>query len=98
LIKLSDSGRISDPWDELAKAIVHQAVLDWRHLISKGKIYGSNGFFPVSFNELRKFFKSDYCRLMVGTDPESILRQLEKELDESRKGEKSYEKRFRSTR
>lgn len=92
MIKLSDSRRISDPWDELAKAIVHQAVVDWRHLISKGKVYRPIGFFPVNFNELRRFFKSDYCQLMIDTDPESILRQLEKELDESRKGEMSCEK------
>lgn len=83
MIKLSDSRRISDPWDELAKAIIHQAVLDWRYLISTGKDYERISFFPVSFDELRRFFKSEYCQLMIKIDPESILRQLEKELDES---------------
>ena len=88
MIKLNDSREIADPWDELAMAIINQAVEDWRRLISAKKhvlwVRGQK----ISLMEIRQFFRSDYCQLLVGADPEIILSRLEKELDESRKSER----------
>ena len=85
MIKLSDSGRIADPWDELAKAIIKQAVDDWRTLIrAEKRVLPAHGR-KISLWEIRQFFKSNYCKALLDIDPLIILEQLEKELKESRK-------------
>ena len=85
MIKLSDSGRIADPWDELAKAIIKQAVDDWRTLIRAEKRVTSIHGERISLVKIRQFFKSNYCKALLDIDPLIILEQLEKELKESRK-------------
>ena len=71
-------------WDELAKAIVHQAVVDWRTLIIEEKRVISERGLKISLREIRQFFKSDYCQSLMDGDPLIILKQLEKELKRSR--------------
>ncbi len=74
--------------DELTTAIVERAVKDWRILISKNITKTTRCGMKISFRELRQFFKSDWCRLLIETDPLIILEQLEKELRDAReKGE-----------
>ena len=78
----------SDPWDELAKVIVLQAVEDWRELIRLGIEKTSIDGEKVDFGELRTFFRSEYCMALVDVDPIHILRRLERELEESINKEK----------
>ncbi len=71
-------------YEGLGCAIVEQAVHDWRYLISKNqrkrRVYGR----LLSFTELRKFFKSRYCDLLLlKSDPKKILAKLESELQEA---------------
>lgn len=73
-----------DPWDELAKAIIRQAVEDWRTLIMEEKRTLSENGVKISLREIRQFFRSDYCRSLMDSDPLVILNQLEKELKRSR--------------
>lgn len=72
-------------WDELAKAIIKQAVDDWRTLIRVEKRVLSEHGLKISLMEIRRFFRSDYCQNLMDGDPLIILKQLEKELKESRK-------------
>lgn len=72
-------------WDELAKAIIKQAVDDWRTLIRVEKRVLLVPGRKISLMEIRRFFRSDYCQNLVDGDPLIILEQLEKELKESRK-------------
>jgi hypothetical protein len=72
-------------WDELAKAIIKQAVDDWRTLIRVEKRVLLMPGRKISLMEIRRFFRSDYCQSLMGGDPLIILEQLEKELKESRK-------------
>ena len=72
-------------WDELAKAIIKQAVDDWRTLIRVEKRVLLMPGRKISLTEIRRFFRSDYCQNLVDGDPLIILEQLEKELKESRK-------------
>lgn len=66
----------------LALGIVLQAVDDWRKLIEcevKGKLPPDT---MMSFGELRRFFRSDECELLLTDTPLTggkILRQLEAE-------------------
>jgi hypothetical protein len=71
-------------WDELAKAIIRQAVEDWRTLImAKKRTLSAHGK-KISLWEIRRFFRSDYCQSLMDGDPLIILKQLEKELKRSR--------------
>jgi hypothetical protein len=72
-------------WDELAKAIIKQAVDDWRILIREEKRALSEHGLKIGLMEIRRFFRSDYCQNLMDGDPLIILKQLEKELKESRK-------------
>jgi hypothetical protein len=71
-------------WDELAKAIIKQAVDDWRTLIRVEKRVLLMPGRKISLTEIRRFFRSDYCQSLMGGDPLIILKQLEKELKRSR--------------
>jgi len=71
-------------WDELAKAIIKQAVDDWRTLIEAEKRVLWDRGQKISLTEIRQFFRSDYCQNLVDGDPLIILKQLEKELKRSR--------------
>ena len=76
--------RYDGMWDELAKAIIRQAVEDWRTLIMLEKRTLSKKDVKISLKEIRQFFRSDYCRSLMDSDPLVILNQLEKELKRSR--------------
>lgn len=71
----------------VAAAIVLKAVKDWRSLI-RAHAWKEQTIFNKNFTELRRFFKSDYCRMLLtatGVDPLDILKVLEKELEEAKK-------------
>jgi hypothetical protein len=71
-------------WDELAKAIIKQAIDDWRTLIkTEQRVLCERGL-RISLMEIRRFFRSDYCQILMDDDPLIILEQLEKELERSR--------------
>lgn len=76
--------KYNDMWDKLAKAIIKQAVDDWRTLIKEEKRALSEYNTIISLKEIRQFFRSDYCRSLMDSDPLIILKQLEKELKRSR--------------
>lgn len=77
-----------DPWELLASQIVVQAIEDWRLLID-GKAWDKE--FPrkwCNFDELRAFFKSQYCELLMldcEIEPLEILRMLEEELRDAKR-------------
>ena len=71
-------------WDELTKAIIRQAVDDWRTLIKAEERVLLTPGGKISLKEMRQFFRSDYCRSLMDGDPLIILKQLEKELKRSR--------------
>jgi len=72
-----------DMWDELAKAIIKQAIDDWRTLIkTEQRVLYERGL-RISLMEIRRFFRSEYCQILMDDDPLIILEQLEKELERS---------------
>ena len=77
------------PYERLKLAIIHRAVLDWDSLIQKKawkrELSGYNDsreFFD--FAEIRRFFKSDWCALLLQNaesyPPLVMLERLEKKL------------------
>ena len=76
-----------DEWySRLAVGIVVKAVEDWRTLIA-ARAWADGDELPYkSFAELREFFNSEYCELLLchsTIKPVDILRHLEKELSEA---------------
>ena len=76
----------NDPVSLTAAQIVIHAIADWRELVM-GKAWLDK--FPCrsrNFNELRLFFKGEWCAFLMsgfGVEPARILEILEKELAEA---------------
>lgn len=78
--------KADEGYKKLAVGIVVKAIEDWRVLIA-ARAWADGYELPnKNFEELREFFKSEYCELLLcwstikGVD---ILRLLEKELEEA---------------
>ena len=73
----------NDPVGLLAATIVIQAVVDWRELVKRKAWRDKDPSRYCNFEELRKFFKSEWCAFLLlkfEVDPERILEILEAEL------------------
>ena len=86
----TDGEEFSSPWDRLAAEIVMGAIRDWRELV-KSKAWLNKGasarqHIIVSFDEIRSFFRSQYCAFIMqnfSMSPENILTLLEHELQQA---------------
>lgn len=70
----------TEPYRVLATEIVLQAIADWQSLCRLEKEYRVDRQQSVNFTELQRFFRSDYCDLLLegtGLTGEYILRELE---------------------
>ena len=59
-----------DPYQELANAIVLQAVKDYRMTDDEREL-----------KEIERFFRSDWFGVLTDVDPEYLIRRLRKEKD-----------------
>lgn len=69
--------------DILSAVIIEKAVEDWRLLVKTGKTHANLNGEKVSFRELREFFNSPWCALLMhgmAVTPEQVLHRLEQEL------------------
>lgn len=74
----------------LAHGVVIQAATDWRKLCSDketlviGQSYEPINNMYLSFAEIRRFLKSEWCGLLCGkVNPQLILAKLEKEREDA---------------
>ncbi len=73
----------NDPVGLLAAEIVIHAIADWRELVKARKWENINPQAHCNFNELRLFFKSDWCEFILhkfDMSPAAVLALLEAEL------------------
>ena len=84
------------PFERLKLAIIHRAVLDWDILIYS-KAWSGDGSYrhgnaKYSFEEIRSFFKGEWCAMLLErTDsykPLTLLAILERKLEAARAGER----------
>jgi hypothetical protein len=77
----------SDPWENLAAAIIIKAVEDWRRAIHcQNIIWGEHLMVQdrqAALEELRSFFLSDWCAVLCPVPPSEMLLRLEREYAES---------------
>lgn len=73
---------VNDPYKELAVGIVEKAIEDWRYLIKHPNKQAKNR----NFDEIRNFFKSQWCEFLLegtGASAKRILDILEGELHDT---------------
>lgn len=88
---IGETSKNANKTPRLAYEIVLYAVKDWRQLV-KRKAWKKTASPKCNFNELRKFFKSDWCAFLmqgVRVPPQKILQMLEEELKEAKRKEKN---------
>lgn len=66
------------PYQNLANAIVMQAVIDYRKLLRKEPIIESKGK-KVSLEEIEQFLKSDWFFTLTNVDGNKIIKRLKEE-------------------
>lgn len=90
------STAVSDPNKRLAAEIVIGAVNDWRKLIQRQAWLDKTQDKYCSFEEIRIFFKGEWCALLLNgfhIDPARILEVLEEELQQAKRQPVSKGKR-----
>lgn len=76
----------NDPVGLMAAEIVVHAITDWRALIAKKAWSEKEQKARCNFQELRSFFKSDWCAFLMmkwDIEPRRILEMLEEELQQA---------------
>ena len=69
----------TDPWEELANAIVLQAVKDYR-LVLRTKEHSPKA--AKTIKECERFFRSSYFGILTTVDPEYLIKKLRKETEQ----------------
>lgn len=68
-------------YENLANAIVLQAVRDYRTAFKSLKLNPSNKFAKIEKENIERFFRSDWYQVLTSVDGESLIRALRKEVD-----------------
>lgn len=84
-------------YPRMASEIVVGAICDWRMLVNK-KAWREDYHGIVNFNELRLFFKGEWCAFLMQDfeiEPAKILEMLEAELSNAMQNHEEQKKKTR---
>lgn len=70
---------MNNPYEELANAIIIQAVKDYRSALKHLKRCPSSKPARDEAAELERFFSSDWCKQLTAVDGEYLISQIRKE-------------------
>ena len=70
---------MTDPWENLANAIILQAVKDYREARKKHKKRPKNEDAKLMIADCEAFFRSDWFAALTNIDGEVLLRKLQEE-------------------
>lgn len=70
---------MTDPWENLANAIILQAVKDYREARKKHKKRPKNEDAKLMIADYETFFCSDWFAALTNIDGETLLRKLQEE-------------------
>ena len=70
---------MTDPWENLANAIILQAVKDYREARKKYKKRPKNEDAKLMIADCEAFFCSDWFAALTNIDGEALLRKLQEE-------------------
>ncbi|WP_027107915.1 hypothetical protein [Lacticigenium naphthae] len=71
---------MSDPYEDLANAIVLLAVKDYRDALKKLMKHPRHEFAKLTKAEVERFLRSDWFRELTAVEPEILLRKLREEV------------------
>ena len=71
---------MSDPYEDLANAIVLLAVKDYRDALKKLMKHSRHESAKHTKAEVERFLRSDWYRELTAVEPEIILRKLKEEV------------------
>ena len=70
---------MSDPYENLAQAIILQAVKDYRAARKKVKYHPRNKEAKLMIEDCERFFRSDWFSVLTSVDGEVLLEKLKEE-------------------
>ncbi len=68
-----------DPYQELANAIVIMAAKDYRHALRIQRRNPDSQAAMIKIDEIERFFRSDWYRLLTDVDGEMLIKKLREE-------------------
>ncbi len=71
---------MDDRYEDLANAIVLQAVKDYRDSLKRLKKYPNKDTDLFTIQEVEQFFRSDWYSTLTTIDPEILIRKLKEEV------------------
>lgn len=71
---------MTDSYENLANAIILQAVKDYRVTLKRLKRNPRNKDAQIAADEVERFFRSDWYRELTSVDGEMLITKLRKEL------------------
>ena len=69
-----------NPYEELANAIILQAVKDYRNALKRLKKHPRNETALYTKREVERFFRSDWYTSLTTVDPEMLILKLNEEV------------------
>ena len=70
---------MTDPWENLANAIIVQAVKDYREARKKLKKRPKNEDAKLMVSDCEAFFRSEWFKALTNVDGEMLLKKLREE-------------------
>ena len=68
-----------EPYENLANAIILQAVKDYREVLARAASYSAKDCYRRSKDDLEGFFRSGWFGVLTNLDPELLIGRLKQE-------------------
>ena len=68
-----------EPYENLANAIILQAVKDYREVLARAASYSAKDCYRRSKDDLECFFRSGWFGVLTNLDPELLIGRLKQE-------------------
>ncbi|MHB8963932.1 MAG: hypothetical protein ACYC5K_12355 [Saccharofermentanales bacterium] len=71
---------MNTPYENLASAIILEAVKDYRKVLHTLSLYPHNHSAQYEHRSIEQFFRSDYFSVLTNLNPEALITRLNKEV------------------
>ncbi|MHB1453942.1 MAG: hypothetical protein ACYCYM_08355 [Saccharofermentanales bacterium] len=71
---------MNTPYENLASAIILEAVKDYRKVLRTLSLYPHNHSAQYEHRIIERFFRSDYFSVLTNLNPEALITRLNKEV------------------
>lgn len=70
---------MNDPYENLARAVILQAVRDYRMARKKVKYHPKNKEAKLMIEDCERFFRSDWFGILTSVDGQMLMKKLQEE-------------------